>query len=111
MKNGLKMLGLAAAAALMCMTMRASAVAQDGMSTGSGAGQGMSRGMKVSSADQKFMMTAAAGGMAEVEMARLALEKSSSDGRWIPTPPISICAIHTSSFSLNQFRHQRGHFR
>ncbi len=35
--------------------------------------------MKMSSADQKFMMMAATGGMAEVEMARLALEKSSSD--------------------------------
>ena len=79
MKNGLKVFGLAAVAALMCLTMRASAVAQDGMSTGSGAGQGMSRSMKMSSADQKFMMMAATGGMAEVEMARLALEKSSSD--------------------------------
>lgn len=79
MKNGLKVFGLAAVAALMCMTMRVSAVAQDGMSTGSGAGQGMNRNMKMSSADQKFMMMAATGGMAEVEMARLALEKSSSD--------------------------------
>ena len=79
MKNGLKMLGLAAVAALMCMSMRAFAVAQDGMSTGSGAGQGMSRSMKMSSADRTFMMMAATGGMAEVEMARLALEKSSSD--------------------------------
>ena len=79
MKNGLKMVGPAAVAALMCMTMGVSAVAQDSMSTGSGAGQGMSRNMKMSSADQKFMMMAATGGMAEVEMARLALEKSSSD--------------------------------
>lgn len=31
------------------------------------------------SADAKFMMTAAAGGMAEVEMGRLALERASSD--------------------------------
>jgi predicted outer membrane protein len=59
--------------------MRMTAVGQDGMTTGSGAGQDMSRDMKMSSADQKFMMTAAMGGMAEVEMARLALEKSSSD--------------------------------
>lgn len=33
----------------------------------------------LSSTDRKFMMAAAAGGMAEVEMARLALEKASSE--------------------------------
>jgi uncharacterized surface protein with fasciclin (FAS1) repeats/predicted outer membrane protein len=43
---------------------------------GSGANRGM---MKMSSDDRKFMMTAAMGGMAEVEMARLALQKSGSD--------------------------------
>ena len=79
MKTGLKMFGMAAFAALVCMTMRVSAVGQDNQSMGSGTGQGMSRNMKMSSADQKFMMMAATGGMAEVEMARLALEKSSSD--------------------------------
>ncbi|MET0625291.1 MAG: DUF4142 domain-containing protein, partial [Pyrinomonadaceae bacterium] len=79
MKNGLKVFGLAAVAALMCMTMRVSVVAQDNKSMGSGSGQEMSRNMKMSSADQKFMMMAATGGMAEVEMARLALEKSSND--------------------------------
>jgi putative membrane protein len=35
--------------------------------------------MALSSMDRKFMTQAAAGGMAEVEMARLALEKASSD--------------------------------
>ncbi len=35
MKNGLKMFGLVAAAAVMCMGMRVSAVAQDNMSMGS----------------------------------------------------------------------------
>lgn len=79
MKNGLKVLGLAAVAALMCMTMWVSANAQDGMSAGSGTGQNTSRKMAVSAADKKFMMMAAMGGMAEVEMGRLALEKSSSD--------------------------------
>jgi putative membrane protein len=33
----------------------------------------------LSSSDRKFMMTAAAGGMAEVEIARLAVDKASSD--------------------------------
>jgi putative membrane protein len=40
-------------------------------------GQGGS--MALSSSDRKFMMEAAAGGMAEVEMARLAVDKASSD--------------------------------
>lgn len=68
----------------------------DGMSANSGMGrdmnpgttaamnagmsQDMNRGsMKMSSADQKFMMMAATGGMAEIEMARLALQKSSNE--------------------------------
>jgi len=77
MKNSLKTFGMVAVAALMCVGMRTSAVAQD---TNSQAGSDMSRNtMKMSSADRKFMMTAATGGMAEVEMARLALEKSGSD--------------------------------
>jgi len=60
------------------------------MSMGSGTGQNMNaqmaggsdmnRGMmRMSSADRKFMMMAAMGGMAEIEMARLALQKSGSD--------------------------------
>ena len=50
------------------------------MNSQAGMGSDMNRGMmKMSSADQKFMMTAAMGGMAEIEMARLALQKSSSD--------------------------------
>jgi uncharacterized surface protein with fasciclin (FAS1) repeats/predicted outer membrane protein len=44
--------------------------------TGSGANRGM---MKMSSDDRKFMMIAAMGGMAEVEMARLALQKSTNE--------------------------------
>jgi putative membrane protein len=75
MKNSLKMFGMVAVAALMCMGMRMSAVAQDTNSQTS-----MNRNMtNMSSADKKFMMTAAIGGMAEVEMARLALQKSGSD--------------------------------
>jgi putative membrane protein len=77
MKYRLKMFGMVAAAALMCVGMGVSAVAQD---TNSQTGSGMKRDMaKMSSADKKFMMTAATGGMAEVEMARLALQKSGSD--------------------------------
>ncbi len=34
----------------------------------------------LNSMDRKFMMTAAAGGMAEVEMARMALDRAASDG-------------------------------
>jgi len=90
MKNRLKMFRLAAVAALMCMGMQMSAVAQDSMSMSSGRGQDtnsqMNIGsdknrnmMKMSSADRKFMMMAAMGGMAEIEMARLALQKSASD--------------------------------
>lgn len=77
MKSSLKVFTMAAVAAVM-MTMQMSASAQDGMSMGKG--QDMNRNsMKMSSADQKFMMMAATGGMAEVEMARLALQKSSND--------------------------------
>ena len=80
MKNGLKMFGMVAAVALMCVWMGMSAVAQDNTSMNSGTRQDMKRDMaKMSSADKKFMMTAAMGGMAEVEMARLALQKSGSE--------------------------------
>ncbi|HEX8337220.1 MAG TPA: DUF4142 domain-containing protein [Pyrinomonadaceae bacterium] len=77
MKNSLKTFGTAAVAVLMCVGMWTSAVAQDANSQ---TGSGMNRDMTtMSSADKKFMMTAAMGGMAEVEMARLALQKSGSD--------------------------------
>lgn len=62
---------------LLCAT----ASAQNTNSSTMG-GQGGSMGQKkmmLSSTDRKFMMDAAAGGMAEVEMGRLALEKASSD--------------------------------
>lgn len=49
------------------------------MNRNSNSGGNMNRGMMASSADARFMMTAAAGGVSEVEMARLALERSSSD--------------------------------
>ena len=67
-----KIFGLMSVAVLMLIGMAASAIAQDNMGMGSGMA-------KMPSADQKFMMMAAKGGMAEVEMARLALQKSSND--------------------------------
>ncbi len=48
-------------------------------STTSDPSQTMSQSMMLSSMDKKFMMEAAMGGKAEVAMAKLALEKSSSD--------------------------------
>jgi putative membrane protein len=67
-----KIFGLLSVVVLLLMGMMTSANAQDNT--------GMNSGMaKMSSADQKFMMTAAKGGMAEVEMARLALQKSSNE--------------------------------
>lgn len=47
---------------------------------GSGMGSNMNNGMiRMSSGDQKFMTMAAMGGMAEIEMARLALQKSGNE--------------------------------
>ena len=67
-----KIFGLLSVAVLMLVGMTSSATAQDNMGMGSGMA-------KMSSSDQKFMMMAAKGGMAEVEMGRLALQKSSND--------------------------------
>jgi putative membrane protein len=51
-----------------------------GSNTNSGLGSTVNSSMtKMSSAEQKFMMMAATGGMAEIEMARLALQKSSNE--------------------------------
>ena len=67
-----KIFGLLSVAVLMLVGMTSSATAQDNM--------GMNSGMaKMASMDQKFMMMAAKGGMGEVEMARMALQKSSND--------------------------------
>jgi len=68
----IKILGLLSVAVLMLTGMTSSAAAQTDM--------GMNSGMKMmSSMDQKFMMMAAKGGMMEIEMGRLALQKSTND--------------------------------
>lgn len=53
--------------------------AQNSNSSTTGGSGNTSQGMMLSSMDKKFMMDAAMGGKAEVAMARLALERSSSD--------------------------------
>lgn len=73
MKMKLQSLGLFFVALLVLTGMSSSATAQDNM--GMKAVTGM-----MSSMDQKFMMMAARGGLSEIEMARLALQKSSNDG-------------------------------
>ncbi|MEP6922568.1 MAG: DUF4142 domain-containing protein [bacterium] len=70
MKIKLQILGLVSMA--MLLITPSSANAQDKMGMKSGMGM-------MSSMDQKFMMMAAQGGMSEIEMARLALQKSSND--------------------------------
>lgn len=68
MKIKLQISGLIFMAVLTITGMSSSATAQTNM--------GMSR---MSSMDQKFMVMAARGGMMEIEMARLALQKSSDE--------------------------------
>ncbi|HZG52895.1 MAG TPA: DUF4142 domain-containing protein [Pyrinomonadaceae bacterium] len=73
-------LGFALSAAIMCtMLLAATAAAQNTNSDSPGMNAGGGKMAMVGSADRKFAMTAAMGGMAEVEMARMALTKASSD--------------------------------
>ncbi|HJR08915.1 MAG TPA: DUF4142 domain-containing protein [Pyrinomonadaceae bacterium] len=79
-----KRLGFVLSTAMMCVALAATvATAQNtnsGMNTNSGTNMNRSGQMaSVSSSDRKFAMTAAAGGMAEVELARMALTRASSD--------------------------------
>jgi putative membrane protein len=72
-------LGFMSSTALMCiLLLAATATAQNTNSSTTTQNSG-GTGSSVSSMDRKFAMTAAAGGMAEVETARLALTKASSD--------------------------------
>ena len=73
-----KQLGFMLSATLMCVAMLA-ATASAQNSNSSTTMRKESNTATLSSSDKKFAMTAAAGGMAEVEMARLALTKASSD--------------------------------
>ncbi len=68
----LRILGLVSVAALMITGATSSTIAQDNMKMNSNMAM-------MSSMDQKFIMMAAKGGMAEIEMARVALQKSSND--------------------------------
>jgi predicted outer membrane protein len=61
--------GLMCVAVMMLMGINSSVLAQDNMNMNS-------KMAAKSSMDQKFMMRAASGGMAEIEMARAALQKS-----------------------------------
>ena len=73
-------LGFMLGMVLMCTALLAvTATAQNSNSSTTGMGVGMGQTAMVSSSDRKFAMTAAMGGMAEVETARLALTKASSD--------------------------------
>jgi putative membrane protein len=73
-----KRLGFTLSTAMMCLALlTATATAQN---TNSSTTTGREGSMAtVSSSDRKFALTAAMGGMAEVETARLALTKASSD--------------------------------
>ena len=73
-------LGFALSAAIMCTTLLAAMAAAQNTNSGSTSmNAGAGRMATVSSSDRKFAMTAAMGGMAEVETARMALTKASSD--------------------------------
>ena len=71
---------MVAAGAAGASAARGGQNSNSGMSTAQGNMNGGGSGMMMlSSGDRKFMMTAAQGGMAEVEMARVALERASSE--------------------------------
>jgi putative membrane protein len=74
-----KQLSFILSATLMCVAMLAATTATAQNSNSSASGSGNRNTASVSSSDRKFAMTAAAGGLAEVEMARLALTKASSE--------------------------------
>jgi len=72
MKMKLQILRLMSVAVLVLAGITPSALAQDNMNMNP-------KMAMVSSMDQKFMMMAAKGGMMEIEMARLALQKSTNE--------------------------------
>jgi putative membrane protein len=72
-------LGFALSMALMCTALAAVTAAAQNTNSNTTMMKKDNMAMMVSSSDKKFAMTAAMGGMAEVEMAQLALTKASSD--------------------------------
>lgn len=72
-------LGFMLSTALMCITLLAATATAQNTNSGTSMRNDNSNMSSVSSMDRKFAMTAAMGGMAEVETARLALQKASSD--------------------------------
>ncbi|HYG09113.1 MAG TPA: DUF4142 domain-containing protein [Pyrinomonadaceae bacterium] len=74
-----KKLGFMLSAAMMCLVLLASTAAAQNTNSGTMNAGRAGNTATVSSTDRKFAMMAAMGGMAEVEMARLALTRASSD--------------------------------
>ncbi|HEX8422097.1 MAG TPA: DUF4142 domain-containing protein [Pyrinomonadaceae bacterium] len=74
-----KKLGFMLGATMMCALMLATTATAQNTNSGTAMRSGNGSTMTLSSSDRKFAMMAAMGGMAEVETARLALTKASSD--------------------------------
>jgi putative membrane protein len=74
-----KKLGFMSSTAMMCLALLATTATAQNTNSGAANMRREGKAATVSSSDRKFAMTAAMGGMAEVEMSRLALNKSSSD--------------------------------
>jgi putative membrane protein len=74
-----KKFGFILSTAMLCMALSAITAMAQNTNSGTTTMQGKGNMAMMSSSDRKFAMMAAMGGMAEVEMARLALTKASSD--------------------------------
>jgi putative membrane protein len=74
-----KKLGFMLSTAMMCLVLLASTAAAQNTNSSTTSTARAGNTATLSSSDRKFAMTAAMGGMSEVEMARLALTKASSD--------------------------------
>jgi putative membrane protein len=74
-----KKFGFILSTAMLCMALSAVTAMAQNTNSGMTTMQGKGNMAMMSSSDRKFAMMAAMGGMAEVEMARVALAKASSD--------------------------------
>ncbi|HLL72680.1 MAG TPA: DUF4142 domain-containing protein [Pyrinomonadaceae bacterium] len=74
-----KRLGFVLSTAMMCMALAATTAMAQNTNSGTTMMKKDGNMATMSSSDRKFAMTAAMGGMAEVEMARMALTRASSD--------------------------------